>query len=252
MEKRKKKALDNIRIVMVEPQVPGNVGSAARAIKNMGISQLVLVKPWFQGHPQSRYMAHGSEDILENAVVTETLEEAVAGSVLVAGTTQRKRHNTPFMIPREAAPGILEAASGGPVSILFGREDKGLSNKELRVCNLLLTIPSSPKQPSLNLSQAIMVLSYELFMTVPRESERPLDLAQAEDLTYMYNHLQESLETLGLKQWNEGDNYMKSLRRVFSRTMLERRDVSVIHKFCGEIDKYAARLRSEYEKKGRS
>jgi TrmH family RNA methyltransferase len=252
MTDRKQKLLDNIRIVMVESQVPGNVGSAARAIKNMGISQLVLVSPWFRDHPQARYMAHGREDILENAIVTDTLEEAITGSVLVAGTTQRKRHNTPFMIPREAAPDILEAAEGGPVSILFGREDKGLSNRELRACNLLISIPSSPAQPSLNLSQAIMVVSYELFMTDLPEMSRKLDLAQAEDLSFMYRHLQGSLETLGLRQWNDGDNYMKSLRRVFSRTMMERRDVSTIHKLCGEIDKYATRLRAEYEEKERS
>lgn len=249
MTDRKQKLLDNIRIVMVESQVPGNVGAAARAVKNMGISQLVLVNPWFRDHPQARYMAHGSEDVLARAVAADSIEKAIEGSVLVAGTTQRKRHNTPFMIPREAAPDILEAAEVGPVSILFGREDKGLSNKELRVCNLLVSIPSSPAQPSLNLSQAIMVISYELFMAALPEMNRKLDLAQAEDLSYMYRHLQESLETLGLRQWNDGDNYMKSLRRVFSRTMMERRDVSTIHKLCGEIDKYAARLRAEYGEK---
>ena len=90
------KKLDNIRIVLVEPQVPGNVGATARAMKNCGLTKLVLVRPWFRNHPQSRYMAHSSEDILDNAVITDTLEEALTGSVLVAGTTRRKRHNTPF------------------------------------------------------------------------------------------------------------------------------------------------------------
>lgn len=237
--------LDNIRIVLVEPQVPGNVGAAARAIKNMGLSRLVLVAPWFKNHPQARYMAHGSEDVLDRAVICDDLSEAVADSVLVCGTTQRKRHNTPFSELRAAAPDILEAASTGPVSILFGREDKGLSNDNLKHCQLLITIPSAPAQPSLNLSQAIMVTAYELYTAVRPPHQPRLDLAPAAELAEMYDHLERSLTTLGLRQWNEGDNYMKSLRRVFSRTKMERRDTATIHKLCGEIDKFVPRVRAE-------
>jgi len=244
-----KKSLDMVKIVLVEPQVPGNVGAAARAMKNMGLSRLVLVKPWFRDHPQARYMAHGSGDILENAEVVESLSEAVSDAVLVAGTTRRKRHNTPFLTPREAAPVILDGARSGPAAVLFGREDKGLTNEELKWCQILVTIPSSRAQPSLNLSQAVMVMAYELFTAVCPGGGKPLDLAPAGEIAGMYDHLLESLTTLGLRQWNDGDNYMKSLRRVFSRTRLERRDVATIHKLCGEIDKYAARVRAEMEKR---
>jgi len=101
---------DNIRIVLVESKVPGNMGAAARAIKNMGLSRLVAVNPWFRDHPQARYMAHGSEDVLENAEVFSTLEEAVASSVLVVGTTQRQRHGVPVMKPGAAALEILESS----------------------------------------------------------------------------------------------------------------------------------------------
>ncbi len=247
--KSKRSILDTIRIVLVEPQVPGNVGAAARAMKNMGLSRLVLVNPWFRNHPQARYMAHGSEDILDGARVTDTLAEAVSDSILVAGTSRRKRRGTPMEHPAAAVRDILSAASGGPVSILFGREDKGLSNDELKACQLLVSIPSSQKQPSLNLSQAVMVMAYELFRAELVDVDRAPDLATAEDLSLMYGHLEESLTLLGFRQWNDGDNYMKSLRRVFSRTGLERRDVAVIHKLCGEIDKYTARLRAEYEKR---
>jgi len=240
--------LDNVQVVLVEPQVPGNVGSSARAIKNMGLSKLVVVKPWFKDHPQSRYMAHSSEDILDNARYVDSVSEAVADSVLVLGTTRRKRHNTPFMDPRQASEEILTALESGPVSILFGREDKGLTNDELKCCHIHITIPSSEKQPSLNLSQAVMAMAYELYMTSCPAPEQKLDLATANDLKGMYDHLLESLITLGLRQWNDGDNYMKSLRRVFSRTKMEKRDVSTIHKFCGEIDKYTARLRAEFSK----
>jgi len=247
-----KAQLDNIQIVLVEPQVPGNVGAAARAIKNMGLTKLVLVKPWFYNHPQTRYMAHGSEDILDNAIVTDTLAEAVADSVLVAGTSRRKRRGTPFMTPRLAAGEILTGTFAGTVSVIFGREDKGLSNEELRSCQMLISIPSSSEQPSLNLSQAVMVVAYELLSGAFPEQELSLDLASAEDLSNMYGHLEQSLTTLGFRQWNDGDNYMKSLRRVFSRTKLERRDVSTIHKLCGEIDKYAFRVRADMEKKGKN
>jgi TrmH family RNA methyltransferase len=242
------KKLDNIRIVLVEPQVPGNVGATARAMKNCGLTRLVLVRPWFKNHPQSRYMAHSSEDILDNAVITDTLEEALTGSVLVAGTTRRKRHNTPFLNPRQAAQELLESAHSGPVSILFGREDRGLFNEELKCCQLHVTIPSSKLQPSLNLSQAVMVMCYEIFSSVTPGDGRMPDLAPSEELEVMYDHLKVSLSTLGLKEWNDGDNYMKSLRRVFSRTKLERRDVSTIHKLCGEIDKYTIRVREELKR----
>jgi tRNA (cytidine32/uridine32-2'-O)-methyltransferase len=245
-----KSNLDNINIVLVEPQVPGNVGAVARAVKNMGISSLVLVNPWFHNHPQARYMAHGSEDILDNAVVTGSLEEAIEDSVLVVGTSRRKRLNTPFMNPKHATREILASSKAGPVSILFGREDKGLSNAELSLCQIMLAIPSSEAQPSLNLSQAVMVIAYEIYSTVSPDEEPLFDPATSGDLEQMYDHLRESLMTLGMKQWNDGDNYIKSLRRVFSRTKMERRDVSSIHKLCGEIDKYSSRLKAEMKKKG--
>jgi len=237
--------LENIRIVLVEPQVPGNVGASARAVKNMGINSLTLVKPWFRGHPQARYMAHASEDVLENARVFDTLREAVSDSVLVVGTTQRKRSAIPYTNPRKAAPIILESTQSGPVSLLFGREDRGLLNDELKLCQLLVTIPSSKAQPSLNLSQAVMVMAYEIYSAMHPGISSPMDLAPSEEIEMMYEHLQRSLLTLGFQEWNDGENYMKSLRRVFSRTRLERRDVAAIHKFCGEIDRYARRLRAE-------
>ncbi len=240
--------LNAVRIVLVEPRVPGNAGSAARAMKNMGLSRLVLVKPWFHKHPQARYMAHGSEDILDNAEVLDNLDEAVADSVLVVGATRRNRHNTPVMNPKQAADEILDSSRSGPVSILFGREDKGLTNEELKCCQIHVSIPSSQAHPSLNLSQAVMVMAYELFTRVMTERDSRLDLAPAGEIAGMYDHLLESLTTLGLKQWNEGDNYMKSLRRVFSRTKLEKRDVATIHKLCGEIDKYAVRVSAEMKR----
>ena len=244
--------LDNVRIVLVEPQVPGNVGAVARAMKNMGLSSLHLVRPWFRDHPQARYMAHGSEDILDGARVTDTLEEAVGDAVLVAGTTRRRRHNVPFVGPRRAAEDLVTAARNGQVALLFGREDKGLSNEELCICRLLITIPSSERQPSLNLSQAVMVMAWELFTALVPECEQRLNPAPASVLEEMYGHLEAALVLLGFRQWNDGDNYMKSLRRVFSRTGLERRDVAVVHKLCGEIEKYTARLRAEFEAGERS
>ena len=243
-----KPGFDNIRTILVEPKVPGNVGATARAIKNMGLSRLVVVNPWFHNHPQARYMAHGSEDVLESAEIFSTLKEAVASSVLVVGTTQRQRHAVPFMNPGKAAAEILESSRSGPVSILFGREDRGLLNEELACCQIVVTIPTSIAQPSLNLSQAVMVMAYELFNAVCPGGSPIADYASAEEIGSMYDHLRRSLEMLGMKQWNEGDNYMKSLRRVFSRTRLECRDVATIHKLCGEIDKYTFRVRAELDK----
>ncbi|MBT4483832.1 MAG: hypothetical protein HOC71_09165, partial [Candidatus Latescibacteria bacterium] len=187
-------------------------------------------------------------DILEDAIIVDDLSEAVADSVLVVGATRRKRHNVPFMNPKQAADEILDSSRSGPVSVLFGREDKGLTNEELKCCQIHVSIPSSQEHPSLNLSQAVMVMAYELFIRVMPEMDSRLDLAPAGEIAGMYDHLLESLTTLGMKQWNEGDNYMKSLRRVFSRTKMEKRDVATIHKLCGEIDKYAVRVRAELKR----
>ena len=238
----------NIRIVLVEPKVPGNVGAAARAMKNMGLGRLVLVRPWFHGHPQARYMAHGSEDVLERAEVFETLDDAIADSVLVVGTTRRRRTSTPFTNPRKAAPLMLESSVSGLVSLLFGREDRGLLNDEMKRCTLLVAIPSSKAHPSLNLAQAVMIMAYELFTAEHPGVSSPLDLAPAEEIEVMYAHLARSLEILGFREWNDGENYMKSLRRVFSRTRLERRDAASIHKLCGEIDRFTSRVRDELDK----
>jgi len=243
-----KHILDNVNIVLVEPQVPGNVGSAARAMKNMGLSRLTLVNPWFPDHLQARYMAHGSEDILDRAKRVSSVFEAVEGSVLIAATTRRKRHNTPFMYPKDAAYEIMKYAGAGTVSILFGREESGLTNEELKMCQLFISIQSSEKQPSLNLSQAVMVIAYEIFNCAVPEEKNEMDYARAEEIEIMFSHLKESLIKLGLREWNDGDNFMKSLRRVFSRTGLESRDVGSIHKLCSEIDKYAFRLRDEFSK----
>ena len=243
-----RKNLDNIRIVLVEPKVPGNVGAASRAMKNMGLSRLVLVNPWFLDHPQARYMAHNSEDILDAADIVSSIGEAVSTSVLVVGTTQRQRHGVPFMNPRQAAVEILESSQSGPVSILFGREDCGLLNDELAWCQIVATIPSSSSQPSLNLAQAVMVFAYEVFTALYPGGGSPKDYAPAGSIMALYDHLRNSLTALGLKQWNDGDNYMKSLRRVFSRTRLERRDVATIHKLCGEIDKFTIRMRDEMKR----
>jgi TrmH family RNA methyltransferase len=151
------------------------------------------------------------------------------------------------MNPKRAVPLILEHSVSGPVSILFGREDRGLLNDEIKLCQLLITIPSSRAQPSLNLSQAVMVMAYEIFSTVHPGVSSPQDLAPSAELEMMYEHLERSLTTLGFREWNDGDNYLKSLRRVFSRTRPERRDVAAIHKLCGEIDRYAFRVRAEME-----
>lgn len=146
---------------------------------------------------------------------------------------------------------ILESSLSGPVSILFGREDRGLLNEELKLCQILVTIPSSDAQPSLNLSQAVMVMAYEIYSTVYPGASSRQDLAPSEELEMLFHHLEQSLDTLGFREWNDGENYLKSLRRVFSRTRLERRDVAAVHKLCGEIDRYALRIRNKMEEEYR-
>lgn len=156
--------LDDIRIVLVEPTGPLNVGSTARAMKNFGLSRLVIVGDTVDPtDEQARLMAVRSHEILESAAVVPDVPAALADVTYVVGTTARTRHRVPTETARNAAPKILESTSRGPVAILFGREDHGLSKDELALCHNVISVPTSPNRMSLNLGQAVMLLAYELF-----------------------------------------------------------------------------------------
>ena len=236
--------LDHISIVLVEPEEPGNIGSVARAMKTMGLSDLVLVNPVPYDTPEARRMAHGSQDILNGATVCAGLQEALSGFALVIGTTHRKREDRPPLHPPpEAARRLMDLPHGHRGALVFGRESQGLSNEELRLCSLVSCIPSATKYPSLNLAQAVLVFAYEVSQARRgcRQAAPALDLAPFDAMEGMYGHIQEALEELGFVPRNTPASFMRSVRRVFGRVQLERRDVAVIHKMCRAVDKFIAR-----------
>jgi TrmH family RNA methyltransferase len=157
---------DNIYFVLVEPKEPGNVGASARAIKNMGFKNLCVVNPpaaLTEG--EGRWFARNAHDVLSSAQIYGTLADAVADKSVVVGTTRRKGKRRGLIMPAdEGASRLYRMAASNKVAVLFGREAKGLFNEEVEECGFMLSIPSSKAQPSLNLSHAVLIIAYELFL----------------------------------------------------------------------------------------
>ena len=225
--------LTNIRIILFEPREPGNIGSVARVVKGMGLSQLYLVNPVpFQNVDAAWYMAHGAKDVLENCHVVPELKDALVGVKYLVGTTHRRRDArlpTP-VTAREAAHTIASVSQDKPVALLFGREDFGLSTDQISLCQLTASVPMATKNPSLNLAQAVQIFVYEVFIA-SLEDYAPLniDYAEVNVLEEFYGRVVRLLDKVGVTPYNQDwETYLKSLRRVFSRAPLEDRDIATL------------------------
>jgi TrmH family RNA methyltransferase len=222
-----------IRIVLVGPQHPGNIGSAARAMKTMGLEQLWLVAPERFPAAEATMLAAGAADVLERARIVPDLRAAVADCGLVVGTTARNRH-LPWRVlePREAAQEVAAASLVGEVAVLFGSERVGLENDELRQCHLLLTIPTGPVYTSLNLAMAVQVICYELCLALrdraTPQGERPVPLASAADMDKFYAHLGQVLEEIDFRDRTNSGHLMARLRRLFQRTVLDQNEINIL------------------------
>ena len=240
--------LQNIRVILMEPQEPGNIGSTARAMKGMGLSHLFLVKPvpWRQSEEPWR-MACSATDILQNARAVSTLEEALEGVHYLVGTTHRRRSsNLPEpMTARDAAQHIASISQTQTVGLLFGREDYGLTNEQLSICHLHASIPMAARNPSLNLSHAVMVFAYEIFMASLTDiPDIDLTFADVTEVERLYQHIANLLTQVGFVPYNNRWNTMlHSIRRVFGRVGLEQRDIDTLHCIFSEIDGYITRKR---------
>jgi len=222
--------LDNIRIVLVETSHPGNLGAAARAMKVMGLSRLYLVNPKCAIDDEARARSSGALDVLEAAVVCRDIDEALAGTVLSAACTSRRRDLPhPDYTPRLAAPKLLGHATSAPVALVFGSETFGLSNEQLMKCNWLLNIPTNPDYASLNLGAAVQVCAYELRCTL---EDAPLDLpefqlAEHEEVERLMAAMEASLIETGFLNPAHPKRLMPRLRRFFARSGLEREEVAI-------------------------
>lgn len=230
--------LERVRIVLVNTSHPGNIGAAARALKNMGLRRLYLVDP--EDHPsmESYSRAVGADDVLGEAVVTATLSEALQGCVWVAGASARDRTiKWPMYTPAECAAQSQEISEQGDVAIVFGREDAGLTNEELELCNALVMIPADPEYSSLNVSQAVQVLCYELRLAMLRDSNVAAKKepkvandypASTDELEGMYHHFEDTMTELGFLVNHNPENIMRRLKGLFNRAQTTKREVNIL------------------------
>lgn len=221
--------LDNIRIVLVNSTHPGNVGAAARAMKTMGLERLYLVNPARFPSAEATAMASGADDLLQRAVVCESLVEAIADCRLVLGTSARQRSLAwPELAVDAAAERAVAEAADYPVAVLFGRERYGLTNDELRTCQYLVYIPTRGAYGSLNLAQAVQVVTYELARQRGGEREGPEHRpAAAKPLENFYTHLETTLRDLDFVQ-ERSNKLMLRLRRLFNRARPDDDELNIL------------------------
>ena len=243
--------LENIRVVLVHTSHPGNIGAVARALKNMGIGKLYLVAPKQFPDEQANWRAVSAADLLESAVVTETLEEAVADCHFVVGTSARgRRIPWPLLDPRQCAKRMGAASAHGEVAVVFGREDRGLTNEELQLCNLHLNIPTSEAYSSLNLAMAVQIVCYELRMVMelpalPSADDEHWDtpFSSNENMERFYTHLEETLVDLEFLDQAAPRQLMSRLRRLYSRVRLDEMELNILRGILTETQKKVAKSR---------
>jgi TrmH family RNA methyltransferase len=223
----------SIRIVLVDTNHPGNIGAVARAMKNMGLRDLHLVRPRLFPHEEATSRASGADDVLAAAQVHDDFAAGIAGCGLVIGTSARSRHLPWDLVePRECAARAVAASATGNVALVFGSERFGLSNAELNRCNLLVTIPTHPDYSSLNIAMAVQVVAYELWLLMrpgpPAPQPRDVPLATADEMGKLYAHLEQVLDEIDFRDRTGGDNLMIRIRRLFNRAQVDQNEVNIL------------------------
>lgn len=232
--------LAQVRVVLSHPSHPGNIGAAARAMKTMGLSQLVLVNPKRFPDSQADALASGALDVLESARVVETLDAALAGTTLSAALSARRRDLPhPQLTAREAARLLAAEARRSPVALVFGTEMSGLTVEEAGKCRLLVSIPANPEYSSLNLAAAVQVLAYELRMALDEESAPPFaaEPARFDEIEHFFRHLEATLVRIGFLDPQRPRRLMQRLRRLFARAGLEKEEVNILRGILNAMEK---------------
>ncbi len=239
----------SVIVVLDHPQDLVNIAHVVRGLKNFGLRDLRLVNPREYESYRVEGIAHQTQDILSRVRVYSTLEEAIAECVHVVGFTARGRTaKRNLQRPREAAVEIASVADGGPVALLFGREDKGLSNDALDRCHRVVTIPSDSGYPSLNLAHAVIIMLYELALVrgaeerpfkEPRRSSEP---APADELERLFADVATALQAIEFFKTRNADGVMRTIREIAHRTPLDLREVKLLRAMAIEVTKYSERL----------
>lgn len=232
---------DSIRIVLVATSHPGNIGSAARAMKTMGLHRLYLVSPKVFPDPRAHEMSAGAYDVLlEKVVVTDSLSEALSGCKLVLGTSARARDIALLgLTPAECATKVASMQDDTEIAIVFGREHAGLTNEELMHCHYHIHIPSNPDFSSLNLAQAVQIIAYELRMKIlsPQAfvETRKDHLATVDEVEQFHAHLQDVLVGVEFLKPSNPKRLVQRLRRMFNRIRLEQMEVNILRGILTQI-----------------
>lgn len=235
--------LNNVRVVLSHTTHPGNIGAAARAMKTMGLGKLYLLNPRHFPDPQANAMAAGADDVLDNAVVCGSIDEALHGTVFVVAMTARSRDiSHEVLTPREGMPLLAQYAAGGQVALLFGTEMSGLTNEEVSRSNISVCIPANPDFSSLNLAAAVQVACYELGVALPfAEPGLPQDVvepARHEEVERFYVHLEEILREIGFFNSKHPNKLMLKLRRLYARARLEQEEVNILRGILSAVTWY--------------
>ena len=251
---------NNIHFVLVEPKESGNIGMAARAIKNMDFKNLCLVNPPSPMNDEARMFAHGAVDVLSSASIFSSVRDAIGSKHFVAGTSRRRGRRRGAFIPVEqGVKRLFEIAKTDKVALLFGREDKGLFNDEIEECGFLMTIPASRKQASLNLAQAVMIIAYELSKAGMGGGEDDKDIKEAlliadppktvnqHELSYLYDRMEKALEML--EYIPPDDKFlrrriMQNLKHCLGRAGLTDWEFNMFHGICKQIEKKIGNIKA--------
>ena len=230
--------LSRLTVVLCRPSHPGNIGAAARAMKTMGLSKLVLVQPRSFPDPEADARATGAVDVLNSAVVTESLAEALSGKVLAVALSARQRDIGPVVSsPRTMVRQMLVAAEAGEVALVFGNESVGLSNAEIQLCQAAITIPTNPEFSSLNLGSAVQLLCYECRMAAyddapPVSNQGVTQFASVpathDEVEGLYAHLECVMTETGFFNPAQPGRLLPKLRRLFGRVQLERDEINIL------------------------
>ncbi len=230
--------LDNVSVVLVGTLQAGNIGSAARAMKNMGVRRLKLVSPRQRVNAECRRLAGKAMDLVENAEVFETFEEAIDDAGVVAATTSARdrSHRRPLVTPREAAPTLLAHARHQKIALVFGPERSGLSEEQIAKSQILVSIPASPEYPVLNLAQSVLLVVYELGLLQNALPASRAKVAPQPQRQEMFDQIQRVLIRIGFLSSGNPETMMNSIRKLLDQPSLTLRDVRIVRGIMSQID----------------
>jgi tRNA/rRNA methyltransferase len=232
--------LEQVVVVLVEPQNPGNIGMVCRAMKNMGLTRLRVVNGCRIDHPDAFKFAVSARDVLLGATRCESLEQALSDTVISIATTRRLgKYRQETMAAEEAVAKLRTKIGAGRAALVFGREDNGLTTDELALCRWQATIPTSEEYGSLNISQAVLIFCYELSRGALGDIEPPVrEMAEMSQMEALYQQMEKTLLRIGFLDTENPVHLMRTLRRIFSRAELDSREVAVLRGMMSQMDWY--------------